>query len=314
MRSYKETKPEHKAMIFIHFSEPDGDVSWSCCCNAKWLRDQSISKPGFFFDIELDDERRIHSVFWTDAVMISNYTKFGDFVSFDTTYRTNDTARPLGIFVGFNHHKCTTIFGAALMYDETGKYFKWLFETFLKCVNHIFSKTLMTYQAPAITLAIRDVFSGDEFTAGKTTTQLSEQLNEFARHYLNSSMHVSELMRRFQSMVVDLRFNEKSRDFYMQHTIPANNFKNSSLMSHAASVFTPQIFNEIQHEFEAGMTYTIKKTLDVEQYFCSSFQETMRIFSGSCKLILVQRWENEGTPEKTLIEEEVVWFDIERSM
>ncbi|GAA0141095.1 hypothetical protein LIER_42643 [Lithospermum erythrorhizon] len=60
------------------------------------------------------------------------------------------------------------------------------------------------------------------------------------------------------------RFNEKSRDYYMQQSIPANNFKNSSLMSHAASVFTPQIFNEIQHEFEAGMTYTIKETLDVE--------------------------------------------------
>ncbi|GAA0164966.1 hypothetical protein LIER_20483 [Lithospermum erythrorhizon] len=115
-------------------------------------------------------------------------------------------------------------------------------------------------------------------------TQLSEQLNAFARHYLDSSMHVSELMRRFQSM-------------------------NSILISHAPSVFTPQIFNEIQHAFEAGMTYTVKETLDVEQYFCSSLQETMRIFSGSCKLILVQRWENDGTPEKTLIEEELVRLD-----
>ncbi|GAA0170381.1 hypothetical protein LIER_40945 [Lithospermum erythrorhizon] len=124
----------------------------------KWLRDQSISKPGFFFDIELGDERRIQSVFWADVVMISNYAKFGDFISFDTTHMTNYTARPLGIFVGFNHHKCTTIFGVALMYDETGKSFKWLFEIFLKWMNHRFLKTLMTDQAPAIALAIRDVF------------------------------------------------------------------------------------------------------------------------------------------------------------
>ncbi|GAA0154097.1 hypothetical protein LIER_12178 [Lithospermum erythrorhizon] len=269
MRTYREIKPEHKAMIDVHVkneisvrSKYDallhtyGTIEdmgftrtdfWNFVSSVKrmemfprdvvthkWLRDQSISKPGFFFDIELDDERGIQFVFWADAVMISDYAKFGDFVSFDTTYMNNDTAKPLGIFVGFNHHKCTTIFGTALMYDETGKSFKWLFETFLKCMNHRFPKTLMTYQAPTIALSISD----------------------YASFGVN--------------MVVDFRFNEKSRDYYMQQTIPANNFKNSSLMSHAASVFTPQIFNEIQHEFEAGMTYTIKETLDVEQYFCSS--------------------------------------------
>ncbi|GAA0154575.1 hypothetical protein LIER_37916 [Lithospermum erythrorhizon] len=114
----------------------------------------------FLFDIELDDERRIQSVFWADAVMISDYAKFADFVSFDTTYRTNDMARPLGIFVCFNHHKCMTILGAELMHEKTGKPFKWLFESFLKSMNHKFPKTLMTDQAPTITLAIRDVFPG----------------------------------------------------------------------------------------------------------------------------------------------------------
>ncbi|GAA0141097.1 hypothetical protein LIER_42644 [Lithospermum erythrorhizon] len=176
MRTCREIKPDHKAMIDVHVkngisvrSRYDallhtyGTVEdmgftrtnlWNYASSVKrmemfprdvivmhkWLRDQSILKLGFFFDIELDDERRIQSVFWADAVMIYDYAKFGDFVSFDTTYRTNDKARPLGIFVGFNHHKCTTIFGAALMYDETGKYFRWLFKTFLKCMNHRFPK------------------------------------------------------------------------------------------------------------------------------------------------------------------------------
>ncbi|GAA0154577.1 hypothetical protein LIER_37917 [Lithospermum erythrorhizon] len=64
--------------------------------------------------------------------------------------------------------------------------------------------------------SVKDVVTKDQFTAGKTTTQLSEELNAFARHYRDSSMDVLELMRQFHSMVVDLRFNEKSRDYYMQ--------------------------------------------------------------------------------------------------
>ncbi|GAA0160181.1 hypothetical protein LIER_38992 [Lithospermum erythrorhizon] len=135
MRTYREINSELKVMIDVHVKNgifvrstydallhTYGTVEdmcftstdlWNCVSSVKriemfpgdavvmheWLRDQSISKPGFFFDIELDDERRIQSVFWADAVMISDYAKFGDFVSFDTTYRTNDTARPLGIFV-----------------------------------------------------------------------------------------------------------------------------------------------------------------------------------------------------------------------
>ena len=39
--------------------------------------------------------------------------------------------RPLGVFIGFNHHKGLTVFGAALLYDETVDSFKRLFESFL---------------------------------------------------------------------------------------------------------------------------------------------------------------------------------------
>ncbi|XP_028053022.1 uncharacterized protein LOC114257464 [Camellia sinensis] len=42
--------------------------------------------------------------------------QFGDVVTFDTTYKLNSAHRPFASFVGFNHHRETVIFGAALMY------------------------------------------------------------------------------------------------------------------------------------------------------------------------------------------------------
>ncbi|CAN1153494.1 Protein FAR1-RELATED SEQUENCE 5 [Linum perenne] len=51
---------------------------------------------GFFFDKELDSDENIASIFWSDPTMRKDFKYFGDSISFDTTYRTNNTARPLG--------------------------------------------------------------------------------------------------------------------------------------------------------------------------------------------------------------------------
>ena len=51
--------------------------------------------------------------------MIIDYANFSDVVTFDTTYGTNKELRQLGVFTDFNHHRELTIFGVALLYDET---------------------------------------------------------------------------------------------------------------------------------------------------------------------------------------------------
>jgi len=45
--------------------------------------------------------------------MILDYVYFGDVVCFHTTYRTNKNFAP---FVGFNHHRESVLFGAALQH------------------------------------------------------------------------------------------------------------------------------------------------------------------------------------------------------
>ncbi|XP_028093881.1 protein FAR1-RELATED SEQUENCE 5-like [Camellia sinensis] len=83
-----------------------------------------------------------------------NYAQFGDVVTFDTTYKLNKEHRPFPSFAGFNHHRETVIFGAALLYDETAESFVWLFQNFLEVMSRKAPKTLFTDQDTAMAKAI----------------------------------------------------------------------------------------------------------------------------------------------------------------
>ncbi|XP_074288153.1 protein FAR1-RELATED SEQUENCE 5-like [Silene latifolia] len=46
--------------------------------------------PSFYFDFDVDDNKRLTKVFWADPIAIKNYALFGDSVSFDTTFDFNE--------------------------------------------------------------------------------------------------------------------------------------------------------------------------------------------------------------------------------
>ncbi|XP_028097077.1 protein FAR1-RELATED SEQUENCE 5-like [Camellia sinensis] len=81
----------------------------------QYFRKKMVENPSFYYAVQLDCEEQITNIFWDDAQMIMDYAQFGDVVTFDTTYKINNEHRPFGTFVGFNHHRETVIFGAALM-------------------------------------------------------------------------------------------------------------------------------------------------------------------------------------------------------
>ena len=113
-----------------------------------YFQQQVINNPSYFHAIQLDNEEQITNIFWADAKMIIDYVSFGDVITFDTTYRTNKEFRPLGIFIGFNHHRKVSIFGAALLYDETCESFEWLFRIFLEA--HQQKKSLQLFSQTKI--------------------------------------------------------------------------------------------------------------------------------------------------------------------
>jgi hypothetical protein len=58
----------------------------------------------FFYDFEVDDQGRLMRVFWADAMSRKNYSIFGDVVSLDATYTTNQYNMKFVPFTGVNHH------------------------------------------------------------------------------------------------------------------------------------------------------------------------------------------------------------------
>ncbi|XP_044331085.1 protein FAR1-RELATED SEQUENCE 5 isoform X2 [Triticum aestivum] len=124
----------------------------------KYFRDKVAENPSFQYALQLDCEENIANIFWLDAKMLLDYAHFGD-VTFDTTFGTNKEYRPFGIFLGLNQFRETTIFGAALMFDETRDSFIWLFESFLAAHNGRQPRTIYTDQDIAMGKAIEHVFT-----------------------------------------------------------------------------------------------------------------------------------------------------------
>lgn len=103
-----------------------------------------LQNPQFYSDFQLDKEGKIQSIFWSSASMQGEYADFGDAVTFDTTHKTNLYDKPLAMFVGANHHLQCTIFGFALLGDETIETFEWVFSTFKRCMDGVAPKCILT--------------------------------------------------------------------------------------------------------------------------------------------------------------------------
>ncbi|WOK97579.1 protein FAR1-RELATED SEQUENCE 5-like [Canna indica] len=109
--------------------------------------------------VELEEprnkEREVCNFFWADGRAIIDYAYFGDVVSFDTTFQTNQYEMSFAPLFGMNHHKQTVVFGAALLFDETTESFVWLLETFMIVMSKKQPCTIFTYQSIAISNAIK---------------------------------------------------------------------------------------------------------------------------------------------------------------
>ncbi|XP_020181693.1 protein FAR1-RELATED SEQUENCE 5-like [Aegilops tauschii subsp. strangulata] len=90
------------------------------------MRSRKEKDPDFFFEYVLDKEGRLKSMFWCDAQSRRDYQLYGDVTVFDSTYKMNRYGMPFIPFVGVNNHRCTTVFGCAIVSDETEATYVWL--------------------------------------------------------------------------------------------------------------------------------------------------------------------------------------------
>ncbi|WVZ93391.1 LOW QUALITY PROTEIN: hypothetical protein U9M48_039373, partial [Paspalum notatum var. saurae] len=98
----------------------------------------------FFYDFKVDGQGRLMRVFWADATNRKNYKHFGDVVSLDSTYTTNQYNMIFVPFIGVNHHLQSVFLKAAFLTNEKIESYVWLFKTFLKCMGGVAPHLIIT--------------------------------------------------------------------------------------------------------------------------------------------------------------------------
>ncbi|XVF81659.1 hypothetical protein PTKIN_Ptkin15bG0173100 [Pterospermum kingtungense] len=114
--------------------------------------------PGFFYAIDLDNEKRARSVFWVDAKGKHNYSHFGDVVFLDTFFVTNKYKIPYVPIIGVNHHFQYLLLGCAIIGDNMTSSFVWLMRSWLKAMGGQAPKVIITDQDKVLNEAVADVF------------------------------------------------------------------------------------------------------------------------------------------------------------
>lgn len=123
-----------------------------------YLRSKQAENPSFFYAVQGDEDQCMSNIFWADPKARTNYTYFGDTVTFDTTYRSNRYRLPFAPFTGVNNHGQPVLFGCALLINESEASFIWLFQTWLEAMAGRLPVSITTDHDRLIRLAVTQVF------------------------------------------------------------------------------------------------------------------------------------------------------------
>jgi len=113
--------------------------------------------PAFFYEFMVDKQGRLVRVFWADAICRKNCSVFGDILSVDSTYTTNQYNMKFVPFTGVNHHLQSVFLGAAFLADEKIESFVWLFQTFLKANGGVAPHLIITDEDASMKAAIAQI-------------------------------------------------------------------------------------------------------------------------------------------------------------
>ncbi|KAL8170442.1 LOW QUALITY PROTEIN: hypothetical protein V2J09_022246 [Rumex salicifolius] len=216
--------------------------------------------------------------------MLADFENFDDVVCFDTTYHKYKDGRPIALFVGVNHHKQSTIFGAALLYDETTNSFIWLFDTFSRAMGGKLPQTILTDQDAAMAkalvfqwlgtyhrLCIWHIFQNSAIHLKDTSQETSVMLDKYklqnnnwlermfnikekwalvyGRDTLCADMTTTQRSENMNSLIkkYDRRYDEMVADFKAKQSKVALSFL-VEILKHAASVYTPEVYLKFHEE------------------------------------------------------------------
>jgi hypothetical protein len=122
------------------------------------LERKKEANSAFFYDFVVDEDGKLVYVFWADATSRKNYSHFGDLVSFDATYSTNQYNVKFTPFTGVNHHMQSVFFGTGFLLNEKIESYVWLFKTFLSAMGGKAPSLIVTDEDASMKAAIASIF------------------------------------------------------------------------------------------------------------------------------------------------------------
>jgi zinc finger SWIM domain-containing protein 3 len=259
---------------YINAKRKKSMVRGEAVCLLQYFQRQLLENPSFFHAYQVDTEEKITNVFWCDANMVLDYGYFGDVLSLDTTYCTNEYNRPLALFSGFNHYRGSVVFGAALMYDETIESFKWLFDTFLQAHNNKKPRTVFTDQDPAMARALAEVMP--ETHHGLCTWHL---MQNGIKHLGNLMKGGSYFLRDFKKCMYEFDdeaiFEKAWTDLINEYKVHDRNWIKSvyAINKKWASCYMKEAFTlgmrstQVSESLNAHFKSCMKPNLDITQFF-----------------------------------------------
>nr|XP_034599464.1 protein FAR1-RELATED SEQUENCE 5-like isoform X1 [Setaria viridis]TKW39607.1 hypothetical protein SEVIR_1G190800v2 [Setaria viridis]TKW39608.1 hypothetical protein SEVIR_1G190800v2 [Setaria viridis] len=215
-----------------------------------YLQDQSRADPLFYHAVQLDTEDKVANIFWADVKMITDFSQFGDVVSFDIVSRDSMDLRPFASFVGFNNYGETVLLGMALMYDGTVESFHWLFDTFLNAMSGCAPRTIFYRQDAYVGMAISMVMPD---TCHALCTWHLKQTAKSNINYLIK--RDCDFMKEFKACI---NYYEEERELFTSWEVMINKY------SLHGNVWLQKVFEEkekwagpyMKWTFSAGMKNT----------------------------------------------------------
>ncbi|KAL5820946.1 hypothetical protein ACOSQ3_022828 [Xanthoceras sorbifolium] len=177
-----------------------------------YLRSKQSQDPAFFYAVQGDEDHCLNNIFWADPKARTNYSYFGDTVTFDTTYRSNRYRLPFAPFTGVNNHGQPVLFGCALLINESEASFVWLFNTWLVAMSGRPPVSITTDHDRVIRLAVTQVFpeTRHRFCKWHIFKECQEKLSSVLLNHpnleaeLHKCVNLTESIEEFESCWLSL--------------------------------------------------------------------------------------------------------------
>ncbi|KAI4365280.1 hypothetical protein MLD38_021277 [Melastoma candidum] len=98
----------------------------------------------FVYDYITDANGKVENIAWSFGNCTCAFARFGDVVTFDTSYRSITYGFLLGLWFGINNNGDVIFFGCVLLQEENVNSFTWAFQTFFRFMRGQLPQTIIT--------------------------------------------------------------------------------------------------------------------------------------------------------------------------